>query len=241
VRHRMQAGCAAGGLVVVVALVCLSVVAASAAPRPPMGLSHVDGARQVIVVTAPSTRSTVGTLRAFALTSAGWRQAFGPIRVRTGRRGWVPAARRREGDGTTPEGIFAIGPTVYGVRPDPGVTLRSRRLVPGDYWDENPTTGAAYNTFRHSANTNCAHNPFGGATECLWREAPDYNYFAVIGFNIPATGAYGSGIFMHVLTGGATAGCVAVTERVLIRILRWLRPGAAPRIVLAGPAARARF
>ena len=215
--------------------------ATPAGPRLPMGLTTVDGATQVIVVTAPTALSSTASLRAFALTGGAWHEVLGPVRARVGRHGWSAAARRHEGDGTTPEGNFAIGPTVYGVRPNPGVALRFHRLVPGDYWDENPATGAAYNTFRHSADTNCARNPFGGATECLWREAPAYNYFAVIRFNTPATGPFGSGIFLHVTTGSPTAGCVAIPQSTLLRLLRWMRPGAGARIVLAGPTATSRW
>lgn len=229
----------------IAAVVAGATVAAGASPppppRPPMGLSSVDDARQVIVVTAPTARSTVATLRAFALTNGTWHLAFHPIRARVGRRGWLGATRRREGDGTTPEGIFTVGTTLYGTRPNPGTALRYHRLVPGDYWDENPRTGAAYNTFRHSSNTNCARNPFGGGTECLWRESPAYNYLAVIDFNAPAAGPYGSGIFLHVGLAAATSGCVSVAQFELVRILRWLRPAAAPRIVLAGPTELARY
>jgi len=206
-----------------------------------MGLATADGATQVIVVTAPTAASTVATLRAFALSDGAWHAALGPIRARVGRHGWVAAARRREGDAMTPEGIFPIGPTVFGVRPNPGTALRYHRLVPGDYWDENPATGAAYNTFRHSSDTDCAHNPFGGATECLWQEAPDYNHFATIGFNTPAHGPYGSGIFLHVSTGAPTSGCVAIPQSALVRLVRWMRPGAGVRIVLAGPTAMSRW
>ena len=237
--------CRATAAAAVAVLVAGAAVAAGTpappVPRLPMGLATVDGSRQVIVVTAPSAHATVATLRAFALTNGTWHLAFHPIGARVGRRGWTAAARRREGDGTTPEGIFTIGTTLYGTRPSPGTALRYHRLVPGDYWDENPRTGAAYNTFRHSANTNCVRNPFGGATECLWREAPAYDYLAVIDFNTPATGPYGSGIFLHVGLAAATSGCVSVAQVELVRMLRWLRPAAAPRIVLAGPTSPARY
>jgi len=215
--------------------------ATPAAARLPMGLAHVNGARQVIVVTSRSSRSTFATLRAFAEINGVWRQAFGPVPARVGRNGWSVARRRREGDGTTPEGLYTLGATIYGARPNPGVAYRFHRLVAGDYWDENPATGATYNTFQHSANTDCAENPFGGATECLWLARVPYAYFAVIDFNTPATGAYGSGIFLHVGTARATAGCVSIAEQTLVRILDWLRPADAPRIVLAGPSSLARY
>jgi L,D-peptidoglycan transpeptidase YkuD (ErfK/YbiS/YcfS/YnhG family) len=210
-------------------------------PSLPMGLTDVYGATQVIVVTAASGRASVATLRAFQDTGGTWAQVVGPVRARVGRKGWSIPGHRREGSGTTPEGIFAIGATMYGIRPNPGVAYRYHRLVPGDYWDENPAMGSRYNTFRHSDTTDCARNPFGGRTECLWRGAPAYDYLAVIGFNSPVTGPWGSGIFLHVGTAAPTSGCVSVSRANLLRILRWLRPSSAPRIILAGPTPLSRY
>jgi L,D-peptidoglycan transpeptidase YkuD (ErfK/YbiS/YcfS/YnhG family) len=210
-------------------------------PVLPAGLSSVAGARQVIVVTAASGRSSVAVLQAFQESGGTWSRVIGPVRARVGRHGWSAPGHRREGAGTTPEGIFRIGSTIYGIRPNPGIAYRYHRLVPGDYWDENPATGARYNTFRHSANANCARNPFGGGSECLWRGAPAYDYLAVIGFNMPADGRWGSGIFLHVGTVAPTSGCVSVSHANLLRILRWLRPSATPRIVLAGSTPLSRY
>jgi len=50
------------------------------------------------------------------------------------------------------------------------------------------------------------------------------------GSYLPQPGVYGRGsaIFLHVSTGRATNGCVSLPEARLIRLLRWLRPSAAP-------------
>jgi len=244
---RLRAGRCGFAVVLVGALVLLVDVAPTQAATPvpgtrlPMGLTQVDGAKQVIVVTSRTAASSVAILRAFDDVHGVWTQAFGPIRARVGRDGWRAARRRREGDGTTPEGIYTVGATIYGTSPNPGVAYRFHHLVAGDYWDENPADGHRYNTFRQSANTDCAANPFGGATECLWRTPIPYAYFAVIDFNTPATGPYGSGMFLHVGTRTATAGCVSVARTTLVRILDWLRPADHTRIVLAGPASLARY
>jgi L,D-peptidoglycan transpeptidase YkuD (ErfK/YbiS/YcfS/YnhG family) len=220
-------------------VLCTAVTVAGAAPavhpssRPPLGLRRIDGARQLVVVRSTSSSSSYARLTTYEDTGHGWRPVFGAMAARVGADGWLPGRQRREGDGTTPEGVYAFGTTVYGNAPDPGVALRYHRLVPGDYWDENPATGRRYNTFEHSSDTDCADNPYGGATECLWLERAPYPYFAVIDFNTPARGPYGSGIFLHV-TIGATEGCVSLSRADLVRVLRWLRPEDRPRIVLAG-------
>lgn len=201
--------------------------------RYPEGIGRVDGASQLIIVT--STRATASTawLTTFEFTRGRWIRQFGTMAALVGLHGWIASSRRREGDDTTPEGIFSLGSTIYGNDADPGVSLAYHRLVPGDYWDENPATGRRYNTFVHSRDTDCAANPFGGDTECLWLEASPYPYLAVVDFNTPSRGAYGSGIFLHATT-GPTEGCVSVRRADLVKILRWLRRTGRPRIVLAG-------
>jgi hypothetical protein len=49
---------------------------------------------------------------------------------------------------------------------------------------------------------------------------------------IPARTDKGGGIFLHVTNGRPTAGCVAIGGRGMRRTLRWLDPGAQPRIVI---------
>jgi len=167
---------------------------------------------QRIVVSAPTTHTTFATL---SLQECG-RTVLGPWRARVGRSGL--SAHRREGDGTTPIGTFAIGPTIYGLDPDPGVKLLYHRLVCGDWWDEDPNS-PTYNRFRH---VRCGVSPpFGGDSEALWRATVAYREFAVIQFR-----GDGSGIFLHDGTGGPTNGCVSLPRPRLLTLLRRLRRGA---------------
>jgi L,D-peptidoglycan transpeptidase YkuD (ErfK/YbiS/YcfS/YnhG family) len=183
----------------------------------------LQGCPQRIQVTAPTARSTTATL---TVRECG-KRVFGPWRARVGRNGL--SAHHREGDGTTPTGTFRVGPVVYGIDPDPGVSLRYHRLACGDWWDEDPRS-ATYNMFRHVA---CGARPaFGGGSEALWRISPQYRYFAVIGFNTGAVPGHGSAIFLHVSAGHPTAGCVSLPESQLLRVLRWLRPAAHPVVHL---------
>jgi L,D-peptidoglycan transpeptidase YkuD (ErfK/YbiS/YcfS/YnhG family) len=56
---------------------------------------------------------------------------------------------RREGDGSTPTGIFGIGATMYGTKPDPGgLHYPYHQPVCGDWWDEDPYS-MRYNRFVH--------------------------------------------------------------------------------------------
>jgi len=173
---------------------------------------------QRIVVAAPSVRSTTASL---SLLECG-RRVAGPFRARAGYAGF--SADRREGDGTTPLGTFAIGPTVYGLDPDPGLRLRYHRLRCGDWWDGD-STSPTYNRFRHMA---CgATPPFAGRSEALWRATVAYREFAFIEYNAsPARPGRGSAIFLHDDLGHATNGCLSLPRPRLLQLLRRLRPGA---------------
>ena len=118
-------------------------------------LASTGGAQQVIVVDAPDAASTTATLTAYENDGSGWYEAFGPQPAVDGVHGWLPGASRTEGDGTTPEGMYAIGPTMYGIQPDPGTQFAYHQLVCGDWWDEDPAS-PTYNTFQHVA---CGTHP----------------------------------------------------------------------------------
>jgi L,D-peptidoglycan transpeptidase YkuD (ErfK/YbiS/YcfS/YnhG family) len=178
----------------------------------------LQGCPQRIQVTAPTARSTTATL---VVRECG-KPVLGPWRARVGRNGL--SAHHREGDGTTPTGTYGIGPVVFGIDADPGVSLRYHRLVCGDWWDENAQS-PTYNTFRHVA---CGTSPpFRGGSEALWRITPAYRLFALIQYNVaPIVPGRGSAIFLHVDTGRPTNGCVSVPRSELRSLLRRLRPGA---------------
>jgi L,D-peptidoglycan transpeptidase YkuD (ErfK/YbiS/YcfS/YnhG family) len=182
----------------------------------------MHGCPQQIRVAAPRSTSTVASL---SLYECG-RRAAGPWRARLGYHGL--SVHHREGDGTTPIGTYAIGPVVYGLEPDPGLSFRYHRLICGDWWDED-SSSPSYNRFRH---VGCgATPPFGGDSEALWQATVAYRLFAVIRYNVaPVVPGRGSAIFLHVDTGHATNGCVSLPEPRLRWLLRRLRPGATIRI-----------
>jgi L,D-peptidoglycan transpeptidase YkuD (ErfK/YbiS/YcfS/YnhG family) len=66
--------------------------------------------RQLITVEAATTRTTYATARIWRRSEGCWAAAGGPVPARVGWNGL--SANRHEGDGTTPIGTFAIGPTM---------------------------------------------------------------------------------------------------------------------------------
>jgi L,D-peptidoglycan transpeptidase YkuD (ErfK/YbiS/YcfS/YnhG family) len=205
-------------------------------PPLPYQLASTGGASQLLIIDAPSWGSTYATATAWQLEAGVWTEVMGPMAAWTGYGGWRYPSSRYEGDGSTPIGMYSIGSTMYGINPNPGVSYAYHQLVPGDYWDENPSS-PTYNSFQSSpviAGPGCSGNPFGGDTECLWQESFAYQYFAVIGFNpAPTSNPIGSGVFLHVGAGGSTAGCVSLSDSNLVSVLRWLNPSASPLIIEA--------
>ncbi len=191
---------------------------------------------QVVTVDAPSPASTVASVSLWSRAGSCFIRAGGPWSSSIGRGGL--SSHKVEGDGSTPIGEYAIGPVMYGIAPNPGVAYRYHRIVCGDWWDEAPSS-PMYNRFVH---VRCGTAPpFGGDSEALWLVVPQYDYFAVIDYNSsPIVPGRGSAIFIHESVGAPTAGCVALGPSELLTLLRWLRPGAHPVVVIGARASATR-
>jgi L,D-peptidoglycan transpeptidase YkuD (ErfK/YbiS/YcfS/YnhG family) len=193
------------------------------------GLRTVGSAHQLITVEAARYRTTYASLRLWRLGDDGcWRPAAGPWTARLGVNGLRD--RRREGDGTTPTGVYSIGPVMYGTAPNPGVRYRYRRVRCGDWWVEDARS-PAYNTFQHVP---CGRRPpFRTNPPGMWQDPVAYRHLAVIEFNMrPVVRGRGSGIFLHASKGRPTAGCISLPVKQLTTTLRWLRPSAKPLIAI---------
>ncbi len=205
-----------------------AVVTATCPSNLANGVSPAPASSQLITVEATRARTTHATLRTWRRFGRCWRHAGGPYPARVGRNGL--RRNRREGDGTTPIGTFRIGPVVYGNLPNPGVTFRYRRVVCGDWWNEDPAS-PTYNSFQHVP---CGRRPpFRVSGPGMWQSPRAYPYLAVVEFNMhPVIPGRGSGIFLHAQTGGPTSGCISLRRTDLVRVLRRLSPRAAPRITI---------
>jgi L,D-peptidoglycan transpeptidase YkuD (ErfK/YbiS/YcfS/YnhG family) len=190
-------------------------VAAAARPADPLA------GRQLITVRAASYGATYATLTAYRRSAGHWRRVFGPWTTRIGRGGFAPAGLKREGDGRTPSGTFGFG-FFFGVLPNPGVRFRYRQSQPYDFWDDDPAS-PHYNEWvdQRRADPGLSPEPM---------DVSGYDYGAVIAYNTARTPGLGSGIFLHVNIGIATAGCVTLPMGELLRVLRWLNPARSPRI-----------
>lgn len=184
------------------------------------------GARQLVTVEAKTMRTTYAELRTWRRVRGCWQPATGPYGARLGKNGL--SSDRREGDGTTPTGLYPIGPTMYGNDPNPGVRFRYRRLRCGDWWNEDPRS-PTYNSFQHAP---CGTRPpFSVSSDGMWQKPQQYPFLAVVEYNMrPVVPGKGSGIFLHARMDGPTIGCVSIPKEQLRAVLRWLRPGDKPVI-----------
>jgi L,D-peptidoglycan transpeptidase YkuD (ErfK/YbiS/YcfS/YnhG family) len=216
----------------------LTILAATAAARPASAapfsqastanqarIAAASTVRQVITVTAASHSTTYATFRAYQVTGTKKVLVFGPWTARVGYNGIALAGRKREGDGKTPSGTYGFS-FFFGVDANPGVAFPYRLAYRYDYWDDD-SRSTRYNewvdTRRFSA----------GAYPEPMHNVPAYDYGAVIAYNTARVPGRGSAIFLHVGTGGDTAGCVSLPAKHLLLVLRWLRPADHPVITIA--------
>jgi L,D-peptidoglycan transpeptidase YkuD (ErfK/YbiS/YcfS/YnhG family) len=227
----------------------LAAPAAADVPRHhPSRLANVGSAGQVIVVTADDWSTSHATLRAYERDgNGGWRQVVDATPARLGWSGLYKADQRRQGTGKTPAGTFGI-PWAFGRKADPGTELRYRQFDRDDAWTYNPRNPRTYNVFQDAP---VSWGSYGGYVEELWSYGAQYNYVAVMDYNLPdgpirrgadgirraaepADTRAGGGIFLHVSNGKATAGCIAIPEETMRDVLRWLDPDRKP-VIVVGP------
>lgn len=142
------------------------------------------------------------------------------------------SAHASESRSATPIGSFTLT-RAFGRNADPGTNLKYFRTRRSDWWISQ--SGPLYNTHQRCS-SQCAFT-LGSPNEHLYYETPFYNYAVVIDYNTrnSPTGVVqgrGSAFFLHVTDGQPTAGCVAIRQAKLVRLLRWLRPASHPRILI---------
>jgi L,D-peptidoglycan transpeptidase YkuD (ErfK/YbiS/YcfS/YnhG family) len=170
---------------------------------------------QVVLVQTSGTHATVTACT--RRKDGSYVRALGPYRARIGYNGLAPAGGKREGDGRTPRGNFALR-TGFGTATDPGTDVNWLKVDSKDVWVDDPAS-KLYN--RH------ARLPAKGRwTSAERMDQAAYRYAQVIGYNPRNTPGRGSAIFLHLSTGGATSGCVSLSSGHLLSVLRWERPGA---------------
>jgi L,D-peptidoglycan transpeptidase YkuD (ErfK/YbiS/YcfS/YnhG family) len=242
------AGAVAVSVVAVLATAATSTAGTASSKPLPARMRNTGGGTQLITaVSSGKTNATrTGTLTWWRRRGSTWVKV-GSAPARFGYNGL--SDNRREGDGTTPTGIYTL-PLAFGLKPNPGTKLPWRHVDAGSWWDENSLKPRSYNTWYENCpaticwteTTRSAHS-----SEHLADYPVQYAYAAFIGFNtgsskvLPPARPSGSGIFLHVNGTGYTAGCVSIPRSSLVAILKWLDPAAKPHIAIGNSASITRF
>lgn len=160
-----------------------------------------------IIVAAQAINPQIGTLS--------WTSSSGPRMVKCALGYSGLSANKREGDGATPVGRFALRRVLY--RADhvtlPPLGLPVAAIDPSDGWCDDPASPDYNRPIKL---------PSDARHEKLWRKDALYDIVVVIGHNDdpPVPGA-GSAIFLHVASDDyrPTEGCVAIAHSDLIALL----------------------
>ncbi len=117
-------------------------------------------------------------------------------------------------------GIYSLD-SAFGTAPNPGGGLPYTQVGPEHWWDSD-SASPTYNTMQVCQRDRCRFNT--AVSENL--AIPQYRHAVVIGVNKARVPGAGSAYFFHTTDGGPTAGCVAIDDATLVKIIGWLRPGA---------------
>jgi L,D-peptidoglycan transpeptidase YkuD (ErfK/YbiS/YcfS/YnhG family) len=169
---------------------------------------------------------TKGVLSAFELIATGWAPMLGSFDAQLGRGGVT--REKREGDERTPLGTFRLT-EAFGFRSNPGTALPYKQLRGDEVWVNDPTS-PDYNTLQ---------TPTGDrswrSAEALDASRDAYEWAVVVDYNRdPVIPNKGSAIFLHVMLGQPTSGCIAISRGGVKGLLRWLTPSTNATIAILG-------
>lgn len=223
-------------------LVTLSLTAASAAFEAPAAWSV---SRQMIVVTTEGWDVDHGSLRTYERDGTRWVPVGMPAEVTIGKRGsaWGVGLHpvqhdgptKVEGDGRSPAGIFRVG-EAFGYAESNGTALPYRGLTASDYCVD-VTSSPYYNQLVDAKLV--GDKAIDGATEPMRRDLHfngdhAYRIGFIIEHNPEGRRGAGSCIFAHLWRSSTspTAGCTAMTDETMEKLLAWLDPKKKPVFVL---------
>lgn len=222
----------------VLALTCALISTATVAAMKP------GDARQLVLVVTPDWNATQGELRTFDRAGKGWRPRGAPVAVSIGREGsaWgiglhEPQAgmQKREGDGRSPAGMFAIG-TGFGYAERVQSKLAYRGMTQFDYCmdvNESPLYNRIVDA-RTVGKDTVAKSTEPMRLDIHSKGDQRYRLGFVIEHNPNNEATRGSCIFAHLwgAPGQTTAGCTAMTDAAMSELVAWLDKRRQPMFVL---------
>lgn len=190
--------------------------------------------RQIIVVTTPDWDAREGSLSMLTRGADGeWIVAQHTASVTVGRAGlaWgdsTKADHKIEGDGKAPAGIFPIS-SAFGYAPTADTKLEYVQATEHLFCVDD-INSEHYNRI---VSDEQVEKDWSSAETMILKD-DRYKWGLVVDYNRPqAVPGRGSCIFLHVWKepGYPTAGCTAMSEADMLRLLNWIEPGDNPLLV----------
>ena len=182
--------------------------------------------QQLVLAINDSDSSNKAIVVALERKNKRWKIKLSAVEASIGKNGFALAAEKQEGDGKSPTGIFALG-QLFTYEASVNTPLNYIQTNAEDKWIDDPNH-ENYNTYIRG-NTNAK------SFEHLKLSSIDYKYCMVIEYNThPVIKGKGSAIFFHLATPSydPTAGCVAIKESDMDKILLWLDPNKQKAILM---------
>lgn len=187
------------------------------------------GCKQALVVAGTAKPNC----KIYKITATGSQRLEWQYEVMDGVTGYAGIAgknQKREGDGKTPQGTYALRRGLYYVK-DFNTRFPMEQYNERYMWDETPGS-PTYNTL--------LRNPAPGTKgDRIWDNRNVlYRYIVVVEYNTsPVVSGKGSAIFLHTwrTQGKGSAGCVAMSQYNMKRVVEWLNPSMNPHIVILPP------
>lgn len=131
--------------------------------------------------------------------------------------------KQSEGDTKTPLGTWEIG-NAYGIKDNPGTKIPFTKVTDDMYWCATGSNGKKYNTLLNKKDD--PNNDYS-EDEHLIDYPIRYAYFLDMGYNKAGAPYAGNAIFLHCWKepNYPTGGCVAVSEKNMVKILKTITPG----------------
>ena len=174
--------------------------------------------QQVVVTFKIDKKDKVYKVMALEKIKGKWKLAISPVQASIGRNGFAQENKKMEGDGKTPNGLYALG-QLYSYESTVDTKIPFQQVDSLDKWIDDSNSND-YNKYVRSETT-------AKSFENLKLKSIDYKYCMVIEYNTQSViKGKGSAIFFHVADEkySPTAGCVAIAEKDMLQFLKWFKP-----------------
>lgn len=200
---------------------------------------------QLVCVSAPNADAVDASLRRYEKQNGKWQAVGEPWAVVLGRTGlaWgqslgdkIPAGalRKKEGDGKSPSGIYRLSKVFGYAEQAPDVFMPYLSVTPA-WVCVDDVKSRFYNAVIDGSKV---EGKDWKSAETMRRNDEMYRWGIVVEHNTsPTLPGEGSCIFMHIWRGPGegTAGCTAMPEADILKLIQWLDQGKNPMLVQGTP------